>query len=403
MVRSPRARGGCRRPILVSMTALLAACGGGGGGGSYGGSSPAGGTGTTLEATFASIQANVFTPICTACHVGASAPQGLRLDEANSYALLVGVASAEQPGVARVAPGNPDASYLIAKLEGTAAVGNRMPLDGTPLTQAEIDVIRQWITDGAPKNASTMPTEPVRVSSLSPLPGSSALSLPGSITAIFDRDVDASSVTSSSFVLERSGGDGSFGDGNEVAIPLSPSVPLANPATATADLDGVASVADTYRVRLIGSGGAPILDLGANALDGEFAGSFPSGDGSAGGDFEATFTVVAVQPTLQSIQDNVFTPTCSTSGCHSGPSSGTLPSGMDLTSAGTSFDNLVGVASVQQPSLDRVAAGDPDASYLIEKLEGTAATGERMPFGGPYLEQSTIDAIRQWIGDGANP
>jgi hypothetical protein len=44
----------------------------------------------TLEATFASIQENVFTPICTAGHVGAAAPQGLRLDEANNYAPLVG-------------------------------------------------------------------------------------------------------------------------------------------------------------------------------------------------------------------------------------------------------------------------------------------------------------------------
>jgi hypothetical protein len=391
--------------MITPAAALLAACGGGGGGGGGGGAAndPYDGpiVGDTLEATFESIQQNVFTPICTECHIGASAPQGLRLDAANSYALLVGVASAEQPSLERVEPSDPDASYLIQKLEGTAAFGNQMPLDGTPLSQSDINVIRQWITDGAQKDAPAA-TEPVRVTSLSPLPDGSFIELPGSITAVFDRELDAASVTPGSFVLERSGGDGSFGDGNEVAIALDPSVPLANPETAVADLGSVASVADTYRIRLIGTGGAPILDLDANALDGEFDGTFPSGDGTAGGDFEATFSVVALEPTLQSIQDNIFTPTCSNSGCHAGPTSGVLPSGMDLTSAAASFDSLVGVASIQQPGLDRVAPGDPDASYLIHKLEGTGSE-ERMPFGGPYFEQGTIDTIRQWVTDGADP
>ena len=61
-------------------------------------------------------------------------------------------------------------------------------------------------------------------------------------------------------------------------------------------------------------GAATVQDLDANELDGEFSGSFPSGDGTAGGDFVAEFTVDGIQPTLQSIQDNVFTPICS--GCH---------------------------------------------------------------------------------------
>jgi hypothetical protein len=51
--------------------------------------------------------------------------------------------------------------------------------------------------------------------------------------------------------------------------------------------------------------------------------------------------------------------------------------------------------------LSRVAAGDPDNSYLIQKLEGTAAEGAQMPFGGAPLEQAVIDGIRQWIADGA--
>jgi hypothetical protein len=67
-----------------------------------------------------------------------------------------------------------------------------------------------------------------------------------------------------------------------------------------------------------------------------------------------------------------------------------------------SFANLVGVASSQQPAVLRVATGDPDNSYLVQKIEGTAASGARMPLGGGALPQAVIDDIRQWISDGAN-
>jgi hypothetical protein len=393
-----------RAAAFIASSAVLAACGGGGGGG---GSSmapaapPPGGGNPTLEATFASIQANVFDAICTACHIGASAPLGLRLDAANSYGLLVGVASVQQPSLERVAPNDPDNSYLIRKLEGTAGVGGRMPLGGTPLSQADINVIRQWIIDGAQRDVTQAPAaDPIRVSSVSPLPDSDLSVLPATIMVLFDRDLDASTVNTATLTLERSGGDGTFGDGNEVAIvPASISVPAANPRAAVVDLTGVASVADTYRATVAGSGPSTVMDLDANSLDGEFAGTFPSGDGAAGGDFVVTFAVVGLQPTLQSIQDVVFTPICSA--CHTGPSGGALPAGMDLTSLTASFMSLVGVASTEAPAVMRVAPGDPDSSYLIHKLEGTATVGDRMPFGGPPLDQSTIDAIRQWITDGA--
>jgi len=57
--------------------------------------------------------------------------------------------------------------------------------------------------------------------------------------------------------------------------------------------------------------------------------------------------------------------------------------------------------SMQVGSLNRVTPGNPDNSYLIQKLEGTAAGGSRMPQGGPFLDQATVDMIRQWITDGA--
>ena len=74
---------------------------------------------------------------------------------------------------------------------------------------------------------------------------------------------------------------------------------------------------------------------------------------------------------------------------------------MDLTSADNSFANLVSVSSIQDGSLMRVNPGDPDNSYLVQKLEGTAASGVQMPFGGTPLSQATIDNIRDWIAAGA--
>jgi hypothetical protein len=234
------------------------------------------------------------------------------------------------------------------------------------------------------------------------LPSSVESQLPGSITASFDRDLNTNTLDVTTFLLDRSGGDGTFSDGNEVSIaPASVSVPLVNAGVAMMDLTGVMSVEDTYRVTLVGTGPAAVLDLGGNALDGEFGGLFPSGNGSAGGNFQAQFAVAGIQANLPSIQDRVFTPTCGVSGCHSG-GGGTLPTSMNLTSAAASFAALVGVASVEVPALQRANAGNPNDSYLIRKLEGSPnIVGERMPRFGPYLDQATIDVIRQWISNGA--
>ena len=105
--------------------------------------------------------------------------------------------------------------------------------------------------------------------------------------------------------------------------------------------------------------------------------------------------------TLTQLQAQVFTPLCS--GCHNGsqPAGGPLPGSQNLT-AGNTFSNLVGVASLEQPGLLRVKPNDPDNSYLIHKVEGTAGiTGAQMPFGGPPLSQDTINQIRSWIASGA--
>ena len=102
-------------------------------------------------------------------------------------------------------------------------------------------------------------------------------------------------------------------------------------------------------------------------------------------------------PTLASIQANVFSVNCAVPGCHGGAGA---QQGLRLD-PGFSAGNLINVASPRDANLIRVIPGNPDASFIIQKLEGTQPLGDRMPDGGPYLPQSTIDVIRQWIQDGA--
>ena len=390
--------------LLLSMTcaAFVACTAGSGEGLDISGRPLSEGGDVPLAPTLASVQANVFNPYCIVCHSGANAPQGLRVDATSSFTNLIGVTSRQDSPLLRVAPGNPDQSYLIRKLEGTASVGEQMPLGGPPVPQSTINFVRQWITDGALPDSGGPPNMPPVVVSLTLVPDSVVSSFPPEISAGFDQDIDASTINGMTFTLIRSGGDGSFSDGNEEVIaPASVVLSAVNPRLAVMDLTGISAIEDRYQVTLFGSGVNMLLGINGVALDGEYAGSLPSGDGTEGGDFVVEFEVQGIQPTLASIQNNIFTPTCSVAGCHSGPPGPNLPAGMDLSSANASFSNQVNIASFQEPTILRVAVGNADNSYLIHKLEGTSLQGSRMPQGGPFLDQATIDVVRLWIDIGA--
>jgi mono/diheme cytochrome c family protein len=102
--------------------------------------------------------------------------------------------------------------------------------------------------------------------------------------------------------------------------------------------------------------------------------------------------------TFAQIQTQIFTPVCAKAGCHA---AGSSPSGLVLE-AGQSYGNLVGRPAAENGSLDRVAPGNPDGSYIILKLRGDPSiTGERMPLGGPYLTSDQIAGIAAWIRAGA--
>lgn len=117
-----------------------------------------------LEPTFSSIQQNIFQTTdsagraaCTNCHTtqgGRTPPAGMDLGSPTTHSQIVNVPSRFKPGAVRVVPGDPENSYLIHKIEGRPGImGLRMPRSGPPyLTDGQIQIIKRWITIGAPNN-----------------------------------------------------------------------------------------------------------------------------------------------------------------------------------------------------------------------------------------------------------
>ena len=110
-----------------------------------------------------------------------------------------------------------------------------------------------------------------------------------------------------------------------------------------------------------------------------------------------------IAPNLATIQDRIFDRSCAASACHDAD----LPAAeLNLSTATDSAQNLVDVNSVQITSRLRVAPGESGASYLVNKITGVdIANGTgRMPLNadGFVLCEPEVDAIVQWIDDGAN-
>ena len=104
-----------------------------------------------------------------------------------------------------------------------------------------------------------------------------------------------------------------------------------------------------------------------------------------------------IEPTLTSIQSNVFGVICIE--CHVPGGPGPMP----LDSAEVSFQSLVNAPSIEVQGLLRVEPGNAETSYLVHKIEGRPTiVGQRMPPPPrPSLTLEQIQAIRDWIDAGA--
>lgn len=72
---------------------------------------------------------------------------------------------------------------------------------------------------------------------------------------------------------------------------------------------------------------------------------------------------------------------------------------------GRAYASLVNQQSVEVPDMKRIAPGDPEASYMVHKLEGThlsvGGNGVRMPMHQGPLPKSMIAKVRAWVAAGA--
>jgi mono/diheme cytochrome c family protein len=113
---------------------------------------PATGGGSTT-ATLSTLSSQIFGARCTGCHGGSAPAASMNLEANNVFENLVNRASTEKPGAVRVVPGDPNGSYLVQKLRGDVGItGVRMPRGGPYLTDDQINLVIQWIQDGAKNN-----------------------------------------------------------------------------------------------------------------------------------------------------------------------------------------------------------------------------------------------------------
>ncbi len=147
-----------------------------------------------------------------------------------------------------------------------------------------------------------------------------------------------------------------------------------------------------------GTGGSAGVGGGGGA-GGEGGSGCPSGQVPCDG-----VCIDEITPTLDGangVQAAVFSQSCAFTNCHG--TMGAQQAGLELSSVEVSESELIDVASTQVPSRLRVDPGNSSDSYLMDKLlgENLAPMTNRMPIGPMPLCDARIDAVEQWIDDGA--
>jgi len=128
---------------------------------------------------------------------------------------------------------------------------------------------------------------------------------------------------------------------------------------------------------------------------------------AACGNDHATPDAVAAPPTLTAIRNDIFDKSCAFGSCHSG---GMPPAHLQLADDSVCH-SLVLHTSCEFPTKMLVAPGNPDQSFLLDKMRGTASgtpapdcanTNEQMPLGATPLTAEQIAQVQDWIQAGAN-
>jgi hypothetical protein len=161
-------------------------------------------------------------------------------------------------------------------------------------------------------------------------------------------------------------------------VPGSP-MPLANTPLSAAEIVAVACWIEGTDAE-----GGDLPDAVINYDDCQYAAEFGVPDPDSGATLSGH-----VQPILDT--------RCAAAGCHGEVAPA---AGLDLT-AGKSRDNLLLIASTQNPDLSLVTPGNPTNSYLMTKLTGAGFTGQQMPLAAQQLSDAELEIVRLWISYGA--
>ena len=117
------------------------------------------------------------------------------------------------------------------------------------------------------------------------------------------------------------------------------------------------------------------------------------------------------RPDFEIIQDEILTPNCANSGCHSSTGDATYAQHKLLLSISNSYDALINKAPQNTSAIANgwmlVKPGEVDKSFLYHKI--TCETGHHsgnigatMPMGGKVLSRGQVEFIKRWIIAGAS-
>jgi large repetitive protein len=194
----------------------------------------------------------------------------------------------------------PDSPIVIGASGKEQLVGG----DLTGFSTARVRIINQAgnssnVNDPNNSTAFVVDTHGPRVVSSTPLPNTEP-SFNGSsifVSLNLNKNIDPKSVNTSTVKVIRSGGDGIFGNANDVPVPIT-GLTLSAPQPFTGHETISFSIPaplpnDLYEAILVGTGATTVTDIPGNALDGQFNGTFPSGTGTppSGSDFDLPFAV----------------------------------------------------------------------------------------------------------------
>jgi hypothetical protein len=176
-----------------------------------------------------------------------------------------------------VKPGDPNNSYMVLKIEGAAGiVGLQMPYMETPLPQATMAAIRQWVANGAP-NAPTAAASAFAVQATAPDHKAVVKAPLNRIVVAFTQEVDASLINESTISVERMteppNPQSTVATPGAQRTPATSTVAASNPAVVLIT-PAVPLSSGTYRVTVRGTGGGAVANLHATTLGSDRAFEF---------------------------------------------------------------------------------------------------------------------------------